>query len=87
MFVVVPSKENPIYIEFKKWMDAIDSEPCPQRRALMYEAKKSVESIAEYAYPNHPGNIVGHMIMMRDWEIIEAEEAAKKGAEHEHQQA
>lgn len=65
--VVRPSRDHPIYVEWKKWMDICDT--CFSSDRL--EAIRSIERIAQFFYKD--GYIVGSMIMMRDEDQMEAE--------------
>lgn len=63
-FVVVPSREHPIYREWRLWRHRADLDsgfhyPTANR------AKESIERIAEHAYPEHRC-IVGFMIKLDD---------------------
>lgn len=68
MLVSLPSKDHPIYQEWKKWRDRneeyLNSE-APNPCQLASDACDSIAKIAKHFYPSEY-SVVGHMIMMRD---------------------
>jgi hypothetical protein len=66
---VVPSREHPIYVEWRKWRHRNDAKWTPDGQAAI----ESIQKIAEHAYPDHPA-IVGYMIMMDDTQTEEEQE-------------
>ncbi len=78
-FYIVPGRNHPIYVEWKR-LSAV-AQSCVDRGyvgdgfayAQAADAVKSIERIAEHIYKDHPC-IVGHMIIQRDLETIEAEQ-------------
>lgn len=70
MLVTVPSWDNPIFQEFRKWHKKCEVGPYDEKN---YEAKKSIEAIAEHIYGRDTGSIVGWMIMQIDLHEMEKE--------------
>ena len=73
-FYQVPSREHPIYQEWRKWRHICDRDYSPAAAA----AKASIERIANHLY-DMPC-IVGHMIMMDD---IQSEEESGQEGQHD----
>jgi len=71
MLQVVPSFDNPIYLEWKKWWYRANENYTTENQ----EAKDSIVKIAKFVYDGQCHNIIGHMIYMKDLEEIEAENA------------
>ena len=77
MIYVRPKRDNPIYVEWKKWADICDT--CYSSTSAA--AKESIEKIAQFIYRGQSSCIVGSMIIMRDEELIEQEEIMKQAYE------
>lgn len=74
MLYVAPTRDNPVYLEWRKWRHKQQATWSQDGR----EAQESIERIAEFLYKNSPC-IVGHMIIMDDLQSMEEEAAAVEG--------
>lgn len=64
MLVVRPAWNNPIFYEWRRWQRKLNSSKNFVEYDLAWQAKRSIESIAEDLYPD--GCVVGFMIMEED---------------------
>lgn len=86
MLSVRPTKDSPIYVEWKKWVYQRQKEldQCkPHNYALADQAVQSIERIAEFVYEGQNSCIVGTMTMMKYTEEMEAENCNHTNVEGE----
>lgn len=82
MLQVRPTRDNPIYVEWKKWFYECKNQfnnSGHHNYTLARKAMESIERIAEFIYGGQNDSIVGTMIMMKDTEEMEQEGSVTSG--------
>jgi hypothetical protein len=74
MFVIQPADDNPLFLEWRKWRKRANLNSGFDFETAC-EAKKSLETVLEFLYPNHHC-IVGAMIMKDDLMTMAEEESS-----------